>query len=108
MKAHLRRIRISSKKVNVVAGLVRGKSVDEALNVLQFTPKKAARVLFKVVQSAFSNAVNNDKQEKEALYVKHIVVNKGPVYKRYLPSTRGRALPIQKPTAHISVVLSSH
>ena len=75
MKAHLRRIRISSKKVNVVAGLVRGKSVDEALNVLQFTPKKAARVLFKVVQSAFSNAVNNDKQEKEALYVKHIVVN---------------------------------
>ncbi len=105
MKAHLRGIRISPKKANVVAGLVREKKALEALEILKFTPKKAAKVLYKVLHSAVANAEGNDKKKKEDLQIKDITVNKGPVYKRYLPSTRGRALPIQKPTSHISIEL---
>ena len=108
MKAHLRRIQVSPKKVNIVAGLVRGKDVGQALDMLKFTPKKAAKLLYKVVHSAIANAENNGKENRDALYIKHIIVNKGPFYKRHLPSTRGRALPIHKPTAHISVELASH
>lgn len=107
MKAHLKQIRISPKKTNVVAGLVRGKKVQDALDILKFTPKKAAQYLYKVIHSAAANAENNDKQKREDLIVKEIVVNKGLVMKRYLPSTRGRALPLRKPTTHISVTLES-
>ena len=105
MKAHLNGIRISPKKANVVAGLVRDKSVVEALDILKFTPKKAALYLGKVIQSAAANAENNDGAKREELCIDQIVVNKGPVMKRFLPSTRGRALPLAKPTAHISVSL---
>jgi large subunit ribosomal protein L22 len=105
MKAHLKQIRISPKKTNVVAGLVRGKNVLEALDILKFTPKKAAHHLFKVIHSAMSNAENNEQKKRENLVIKEIVVNKGLVLKRYLPSTRGRALPLRKPTTHISVIL---
>ncbi len=106
MKAHLNGIRISPKKANIVAGLIRGKSVDEALNVLKFTPKKAAKILYKVVTSAAANAVHNDGKKQEALQIGQVIVNRGPFYKRFLPSTRGRALPIHKPTAHITVELT--
>jgi len=107
MKAELNGIRISPKKANVVAGLVRGKSVTEALDILKFTPKKGAKLLYKVVQSAAANAENNADKKIETLFVKEIVINKGPVMKRYLPSTRGRALPLQKPTAHIRIELDT-
>jgi len=105
MKAHLRKIQISPKKLNVVAGLIRGKSVADALLVLKFTPKKAAKSLYKVLYSAVSNAECNNNLKQENLRVKAVVINKGQVWRRYLPSTRGRALPIRKPTAHISVEL---
>lgn len=105
MKASLRKVRISPKKANIVAGLVRGKTASEALNLLKFTPKKAAKALYKAIQSAVSNATNNAKEKAETLFVKEIVVNKGEVWKRYIPSARGRALPLQKPTCHISVTL---
>ncbi len=105
MKAHLRRVRVSPKKANVVAGLVRGKSVSEALDTLKFTPKKSAKILYKVVHSASQNAVNNDGKKLEDLKIKSLIINKGPFYKRFLPSARGRALPLNKPTAHISVEL---
>lgn len=105
MKAHLRRTRISPKKANVVAGLIRNKSALEALDILKFTPKKAAQVLYKTLQSAVSNAENNDNQKAETLRIKEVIINKGPVYKRHLPSTRGRALPISKPTSNITIQL---
>ncbi|MCF7812108.1 50S ribosomal protein L22 [Candidatus Gracilibacteria bacterium] len=105
MKAHLKQIRISPKKVNVVAGLVRGKEVIKALDMLKFMPKKAAGHLYKVIHSAAANAETNDKQKRENLRIKEIVVNKGLFLKRFLPSTRGRALPLHKPTTHISVTL---
>ncbi len=107
MKAHLRGIRISPKKANIIAGLVRGKKAEEALDILRFTPNKGANILYKVVHSAVANAENNDDQKRENLVVKSIIVNKGPVMRRFLPSTRGRALRLEKPTAHLTVELET-
>lgn len=106
MKAHLRRTQISPKKANIVAGLIRGKSVEEALDILKFTPKKASTVIYKTLHSAVANAEGNEGKKRENLKVAHVIVNKGPVYKRHLASTRGRALPIHKPTAHITIELT--
>jgi len=106
MKAHLRRTRISPKKANIVAGLIRGKSVEEALEILKFTPKKAAKALHKVLHSAVANAEQNNSEKRSDLVIKSVIVNKGPFYKRFLPSARGRALPLNKPTSHISVELA--
>lgn len=107
MKAHLRRTRISPKKANVVAGLIRGKSAAEALDILKFTPKKGAQLLYKTLKSAVSNAENNDNQKPETLVIKTVLINKGPVYKRFLPSARGRALPLSKPTSNITIELEA-
>ncbi|MBN2095801.1 50S ribosomal protein L22 [Candidatus Peregrinibacteria bacterium] len=103
MKAVLRRIRISPKKANLVAGLVRGKTVKEALAILKFTPKKGAKILYKVLHSAASNAKNNFKQSMDDLVVSKILVTKGPTYKRSVPISRGRVHPIRKRTCHITV-----
>jgi large subunit ribosomal protein L22 len=105
MKAHLRGIRISSKKANIVAGLIRKKDVLEALNILKFTAKKSAKVLYKVLYSAISNAEKNNDKNRANLKIKEIVITKGTFLKRFLPSTRGRALRLNKPTAHISIEL---
>ena len=105
MKAHLRSIRISPKKVNLVAGLVRRKSVLSALDYLQFLPKGAARPLRQVILSALSNAVNNFKQDKKKLVIKSITVSSGATLHRFRPVSRGRAHPIRKRSSHISVEL---
>ena len=106
MKAHLRRTRISPKKANIVAGLIRGKSANEALDILKFTPKKASAILYKTLHSAVSNAEANDNKKRDNLKIAAVIINKGPVYKRHMPSTRGRALPIHKPTSHITIELT--
>ena len=103
MKAVLRKIRISPKKANLVAGMVRGKKVNEALAMLKFMPKKGADIIYKVVHSAAYNAKNNFKQSIDDLIITEILVTKGPTYKRSQPISRGRAHPIRKRTAHITV-----
>jgi len=103
MKAILRRIRISPKKANLVAGMLRGKQVKEALNILKFIPKKGADILYKVVHSAAYNAKNNFKQDLDDLIITKILVTKGPTFKRTLPVSRGRSHPILKRTCHITV-----
>ena len=103
MKAVLRRSRISPKKANLVAGMVRGKPVKESLNILKFIPKKGAQILYKVVHSAAYNAKNNFKQDLDDLVITKILVTKGPTYKRTLPVSRGRSHPILKRTCHITV-----
>jgi large subunit ribosomal protein L22 len=108
MIAHLRQVRISPKKTNLVAGLVRRKPVRTALEELKFTPKKPARALYKVIHSAMANAENNFGVDVETLFISEIVVNKGPALRRYLASTRGRALPLRKPTSHITVILAEY
>jgi len=107
MIAHLRRIRLSSKKANLVAGMVRGMQVNDALQILKHTPKKAAHHLYKVIASAKANAVNNFKQNEDQLMIKEIVVNEGQTYKRFQPVSRGRAHPILKRTSHITVKLEA-
>jgi large subunit ribosomal protein L22 len=103
MKAILRKARISPKKANLVAGMVRRKSVTDALDILSFTPKKGAKILFKVLTSAVANAENNFAQDKKKLLVKHIIVNEAATFKRWLPVSRGRSHPLLKRNSHITV-----
>ena len=107
MKAHLRKIRISPKKANLIAALVRRSNAQEALQLLEFTPKKFAPILAKLIKSAMANAVHNEKQKAEDLYIKEIIVNEGATYKRRIMISRGRAHPILKRTTHVSVTLES-
>ena len=100
-QAHAKYIRISSRKVKIVIDLIRGKNVDEALAILQYTPKAAAPVVAKVLNSAIANAVNNQELNRQNLYVAEVYANPGPTLKR----SRGSASPMLKRTSHISVVL---
>ncbi len=105
MKAIAKHIRISPKKANLVAGLIRNKNAEEALSILKFTPKKAAPILYKVLHSAIANAENNYKQKRDTLIVKEIVVTQGATLKRSVPVSRGRVHPILKRTSHITVIV---
>lgn len=107
MKAILRGIRISPKKANLVAGIVRNKKATEALNILKFMPKKGANILYRVLQSAMANAKNNFKQDVDDLYISQILVTKGMTFKRSIPISRGRTHPILKRSSHITVELSA-
>lgn len=103
MKSIRRNLRISSKKVNLVADLVRGQPVEQAINFLRFTPKKSAKPLMEAIKSAVANATQNFKQDKKDLYISKIVVNEGSTLKRHRPVSRGRSHPILKRTSHITV-----
>ncbi|MDP2691840.1 MAG: 50S ribosomal protein L22 [Candidatus Gracilibacteria bacterium] len=103
MRASLKNARISPKKMNLVAGLVRGKMATEALDQLRFTPKKGAQILAKVITSAVANATNNRAQDAEKLVIKSIIVNKGVTYKRGIAVSRGRYHPILKRNTNLSV-----
>lgn len=105
MKAIARHLRISPKKANLVAGLVRNKNAVDALAILKFTPKKAAKILYKVVKSAVSNASNNFKQKESDLVIREIVVTEGATFKRSVPISRGRMHPILKRNSHITVTV---
>ena len=105
-KAVLRHARESSRKVRIVANQVRGKGVDEAMAILRFQPRKAARLIRKLLVSAIANAANNNKADVELLYVKSILVDEGTTLKRWLPRAMGRANRINKRTAHITVTVA--
>lgn len=104
-QAHAKYIRISSRKVKIVIDLIRGKKVDEAQAILMFTPKAAAPVVLKVLNSAIANAVNNQELDRQSLYVAEVFANPGPTLKRFVARSRGSASPMLKRTSHISVVL---
>ncbi|MFH1071436.1 MAG: 50S ribosomal protein L22 [Candidatus Glassbacteria bacterium] len=107
--AKARFVRISSRKVKLVIDLIRGKSVEEAFNILRFTHKAAAEPVRKLVQSAFSNAVNqlgSFDLDTHRITVSSIRVDQGPTFKRWRPRAMGRATPIMKRTSHITVELN--
>lgn len=104
-KALTRNRRISPQKARLVADLVRGKSVEEAMMTLRFMPKKAARILRKVIESALSNASQNEAIDVDTLYVKRIIIDGGPMMKRIRARAQGRATRILKRSSHITVVL---
>ncbi len=103
--AVLRSVRLSPQKGRLVADQVRGLAVDKALNILKFSPKKGARIIQKVVESAIANAEHNDGADIDELKITRILVEQGPVFKRFRPRAKGRASKILKPTCHIFVTV---
>lgn len=99
-------LRISPRKVRLNADLVRGKKVEDALNLLSHTPKAGAKLVSKVVQSALANAGQDKSIDVDTLFVKTVFVNQGPTLKRFRPMPMGRAGKIRKRTCHITVILS--
>ncbi len=96
--------RISERKARLVADLIRGRRVDDALELLRFTNKRAAKMVDKVLRSAMANA-NEQEAAMNRLYVADAHVDPGPIIKRFRPKDRGRAHPIQKRTSHIVVAV---
>lgn len=104
-KAKLNTLRSTPQKTRLVADLIRGKAVVEAENILRFTPRRAAKPILKLLQSAKANAVNNHDMFEDTLFVSKIMVDEGPVLKRFLPRARGRADLLRKRTSHITIIL---
>lgn len=98
-------VRMSPRKVGVVASLVRGRSVEDALTILSHTPRRSALPIIKVIESARANADHNHNLKPNTLQIVEITVNHGPRLKRYRPAAHGRALPFMRRTSHIRVVV---
>ncbi len=103
--ATLKYARISSRKVKIVADLIRGKNVEEALAIVKFTPKASSAIIEKLLKSAIANAENNHGMKHENLYVDQIYANQGPTLRRIRPAAKGSAVRIRKRTSHITIVL---
>jgi len=106
IKAIAKDVRMSPRKVKLVADAVRGKKVEEALKMLKFTTTPAAQIVAKVIKSASANAENNYHLEPSELVITDIMTNGGHVFKRFRPQARGRVSPILKRTTHIKVFVS--
>ena len=106
VSATAKRVRVSPQKARLVVDLVRGKRVSDALDILGFSPQKAAGVVRKVVESAIANAENNNGADIDELKISEIFVNEGLVMKRIKPRAKGRADRIVKRTSHITVTVS--
>ncbi|QSX05994.1 50S ribosomal protein L22 [Sedimentibacter sp. zth1] len=104
-RAIAKHVRVSSRKMRFICDMVRGKSVEEALTILKFTPNKGAKILEKVVKSAAANAENNFDMNRDQLFVSEVYSNQGPTTKRFRPRSQGRAFKILKRTSHIGVVV---
>ena len=102
-KASVRGVRLSVDKGRLVANMIRGRSVDQALNILAFTPKKAAVIIKKAVESAVANAEHNDGADIDELKITSIYVEQGATLKRFSARAKGRGNRISKPTCHIFV-----
>jgi ribosomal protein L22, bacterial type len=107
-RAHLKAVRLSPRKARLVARNVVGMDAQKALDVLQFTPQKAAGIIRGVLYSALSNGMNNASLDADNLFVKEIIINEGPCWKRFLPRAQGRATSIRKRTSHITVILAEN
>lgn len=103
--ANLRGVRLSAQKGRLIADLVRGKRVEQALSILAFSPKKGAQVIKKVLESAIANAEHNDGADIDALKVRAIMVEQSTVLKRFTARAKGRGNRISKPTCHIYVTV---
>ena len=105
-RAYLKGTRLSPQKAGLVADVIRGKKVDEAMSFLEFSIKKASMVIRKLLESAIANAENNNNADIDKLLIKSIIVNQGMRLKRIKPRARGRADRITKPTCHIEIILT--
>lgn len=105
VKAYARYIHVSPQKLRLVAALIKRSSVDEALQQLKFSPRKAALPMIKVINSAVANAVHNFDLNKDQLFIKSVTVDGGPVIKKMEPRAQGRGFIVRKRTSHINVLL---
>lgn len=103
--AKLKYLRVASRKARLVADLIRKKDVGEAQAILNFTVKRAAKPILKLLKSAIANASHNFHLDPENLYISKVTVDEGPKLKRWMPRARGQASEIQKKTSHITIVL---
>jgi len=111
-RAFQRSARQSPYKMRLVIDQIRGKNVNEALGLLKFSKKHAAKQIEKVLNSAVANAEysarkGNESLDVDTLFVKHAIVNEGPKIKRFMPAAQGRATPIQKRTSHVEIVIGA-
>ena len=104
-RASLNYARIAPRKVKIVADLIRGKKVSEALAIVKYAPKASAEIIEKLLKSAIANAENNHYMKSDDLYVAEIYANQGPTLKRIRPAAKGSAVRIRKRTSHITIVL---
>lgn len=108
IKACLKTIRISPRKVRLVVNIIRNKKVGEAISILHNINKRSSSVIQKLIKSAISNAINNYKITVDQLFIKQIVVNEGKTMKRMAPRAHGRAYEILKRTSHINIIISNN
>ena len=106
-RASVRGVRLSVDKGRLVADMIRGKKVDQAINILSFTPKKAALIIKKAVESAVANAEHNDGADIDELKITSIYVEQGATLKRFAARAKGRGNRISKPTCHIFVTVGT-
>ncbi len=104
-KAQARYVRLAPRKARDVINLIRSKDIDEALSILRYTPRRAAGIITKVLNSAIANAEHNMEMNRGKLYVDQAFVDEGPTLKRVQPRARGRRFLIFKRTSHITVVV---
>lgn len=104
-KAKTRFVRISPRKLRLICELIHGKGLEQAVSILEFTPKRGARIVAKTLMSAVANARNQQNVDEDRLYVKQAVADDGPTWKRSLPRAHMRATPILKRTSHLTVVV---
>jgi len=105
VKAESKGVRMSPRKVGAVASLVRGRTVADAITILEHVPRRAALPVIKTIKSAEANATHNHNYKAEGLRIVEITVNHGPRTKRFRPAAMGRALPYQKRSSHIRVLI---
>ena len=107
-RATAKYMHIAPRKVRLVVDMIRGQGVEQALGILEFTAKRAARLVAKTLKSAVANAESTQNVDVDALYVKRVYVDEGPVLKRFLPRAHGRATQVLKRTSHVTVVVDEH
>ncbi|MEE9549041.1 MAG: 50S ribosomal protein L22 [Candidatus Binatia bacterium] len=104
-RAILKFIRVSPRRTRLVIDQIRGKKVEEALDILKFTPKRSAAIVAKVLRSAIANAESTQSVDVDRLYIKRVAVDEGGMWKRFMPRAQGRATRIRKRLSHITVVI---
>src|SRR5512137_687879 len=104
-RARNRHVRVAPRKARLVADLLRGKSVGEALGLLEHVPKKSARLITKTIKSVLANAESQQRVDVDRLFIKKITVDGGASGKRFMPRAHGRATRVRKRTSHVTVVV---
>jgi large subunit ribosomal protein L22 len=103
--ARTRFVRISPQKLRLICALVAGKKVEQALSILEFTPKKGAKIISKTLVAAIANARDQQNVDEDRLYVKRVVADTGPTWKRSMQRAHMHATPILKRTSHLTVIV---